>query len=67
MKYKEKDRRPVRFDSRLWTDTGAELRRATGAERQASNSIAIDVSPRDEIVFALAREGPHELWMAKLQ
>jgi hypothetical protein len=29
--------------------------------------ISMDVSPRDEIVFALCREGPHELWMAKLR
>lgn len=27
----------------------------------------MDVSPRDEIVFALSREGPYELWMAKLR
>ena len=27
----------------------------------------MDVSPRDEIVFAPCREGPHELWMAKLR
>jgi Tol biopolymer transport system component len=26
----------------------------------------MDVSPRGEVVFALCREGPHELWMAKL-
>jgi len=26
----------------------------------------MDVSPRDEIVFALCREGPHELWKATL-
>jgi hypothetical protein len=28
--------------------------------------MSMDVSPRDEVVFALCREGPHELWMAKL-
>ena len=27
----------------------------------------MDVSPRDEIVFAPCHEGPHELWMAKLR
>jgi Tol biopolymer transport system component len=27
----------------------------------------MDASPRDEIVFALCREGPYELWMAKLR
>ena len=27
----------------------------------------MDVSPRDEIVFAPTREGTHELWMAKLR
>jgi Tol biopolymer transport system component len=29
--------------------------------------MSMDVSPRDEIVFAPCREGPHELWMAKLR
>jgi hypothetical protein len=28
--------------------------------------MSMDASPRDEIVFVLCREGPHELWMAKL-
>ncbi|MGH8637877.1 MAG: TolB family protein [Burkholderiales bacterium] len=28
--------------------------------------MSMDVSPRDEVVFALCREAPHELWMAKL-
>ena len=28
--------------------------------------MSMDVSPRDEVVFAVCREGPHELWMAKL-
>ena len=28
--------------------------------------LSVDVSPRDEAVFALSREGPHELWMAQL-
>ena len=27
----------------------------------------MDASPRDEIVFALCREGPYELWMARLR
>ena len=27
----------------------------------------MDASPRDEIVFALCREGPYQLWMAKLR
>ena len=29
--------------------------------------VSMDVSPHDEIVFALCREGPYELWMAKLR
>jgi hypothetical protein len=29
--------------------------------------ISMDASPRDEIVFALCREGPHELWLARLR
>jgi Tol biopolymer transport system component len=28
--------------------------------------LSVDVSPRDEAVFARYREGPHELWMAQL-
>lgn len=28
--------------------------------------MSMDVSPRDEIVVALCREGPHELWLARL-
>jgi hypothetical protein len=27
----------------------------------------MDASPRDEIVFALCREGQYELWMAKVR
>ena len=26
-----------------------------------------DASPRDEIIFALCRESPYELWMAKVR
>jgi Tol biopolymer transport system component len=29
--------------------------------------MSMDASPRDEIVFALCREGPHELWLARLR
>ena len=29
--------------------------------------LSIDASPRDEIVFAACREGPHELWAARLR
>jgi hypothetical protein len=29
--------------------------------------LSMDASPRDEIVFALCRESPYELWMAKLR
>ena len=29
--------------------------------------MSMDVSPRDEIVFVLCHESPHELWMAKLR
>ena len=28
--------------------------------------MSMDASPRDEIVFARYREGPHELWLARL-
>jgi hypothetical protein len=28
--------------------------------------MSMDASPRDEIVLALCREGPHELWLARL-
>jgi Tol biopolymer transport system component len=28
--------------------------------------MSMDASPHDEIVFALSREGPHELWLARL-
>jgi Tol biopolymer transport system component len=28
--------------------------------------MSMDASPRDEIVVALCREGPHELWLARL-
>jgi Tol biopolymer transport system component len=29
--------------------------------------MAIDASPRDEIVFTICRESPHELWIARLR
>jgi hypothetical protein len=29
--------------------------------------MSMDVSPRDDVVFALCREAPYELWLAKLQ
>ena len=29
--------------------------------------MSIGVSPHDEIVFAPYREGPHELWIARLR
>jgi DNA-binding winged helix-turn-helix (wHTH) protein len=29
--------------------------------------LCVDVSPRDEVVFAPYAEGPHELWMAQLR
>jgi hypothetical protein len=29
--------------------------------------ISMDVSPRGEIVYAMHREGPHELWLANLR
>ena len=29
--------------------------------------MSMDVSPRDEILFAICREGPHELWAARLR
>ena len=34
---------------------------------QHPHMMSMDASPRDEIVFALCREGPHELWLARLQ
>jgi hypothetical protein len=27
----------------------------------------MDVSPRDEVVFAICHETPHELWVARLR
>ena len=29
--------------------------------------MSMDVSPRDQIVFPVCREGPHELWLARLR
>jgi Tol biopolymer transport system component len=29
--------------------------------------MSMDVSPRDDIVFPICREGPHELWLARLR
>jgi hypothetical protein len=29
--------------------------------------MSMDASPRDEIVFPICRDGPHELWAAKLR
>jgi hypothetical protein len=29
--------------------------------------MSMDVSPRDEVVFVLCREAPHEIWMARLR
>jgi hypothetical protein len=29
--------------------------------------MSIDSSPRDEIVFTICRESPHELWIARLR
>jgi Tol biopolymer transport system component len=29
--------------------------------------MSIDASPRDEVVYTTCREGPHELWMARLR
>jgi hypothetical protein len=48
---------------------------AGGAERQHGLvgpfehdfQMFMDVSPRDEVVFAVAREGPYELWTATLR
>jgi hypothetical protein len=64
----------VRFSS---TPSWGDLRsiRVEGGREEAYGPIGpfrdyamfIDVSPRDEIVFAPYQEGPHELWMAKLQ
>jgi Tol biopolymer transport system component/DNA-binding winged helix-turn-helix (wHTH) protein len=64
----------VRFSS---TPSWGDLRsiRVEGGREEAHGPIGpfrdyamfIDVSPRDEIVFAPYQEGPHELWMAKLQ
>jgi hypothetical protein len=34
---------------------------------QRDFQMAMDVSPRDEIVFAACRESAHELWVAKLK
>jgi hypothetical protein len=29
--------------------------------------MSIDVSPHNEILFAVCNEGPHELWLARLR
>jgi Tol biopolymer transport system component len=29
--------------------------------------MSMDLSPRDQVVFVLSREGPHELWLARLR
>jgi Tol biopolymer transport system component len=34
---------------------------------EADFVISMDVSPRDEIVYVMHREGPHELWLANLR
>jgi hypothetical protein len=29
--------------------------------------MSMDVAPRDEIVIPIYREGPHDLWLARLR
>jgi Tol biopolymer transport system component len=48
-------------------DGGAETLHGLVGPFEHDFQMFMDVSPRDEIVFALCREGPYELWMATLR
>ena len=48
-------------------DGGAEKVHGLVGPFEHDFQMSMDVSPRDEVVFAICREGPHELWMAKLR
>jgi hypothetical protein len=60
-------------NKRLWgeltsigVDGSAEKVHGLAGPFEHDFQMSMDVSPRDEAVFALCREGPYELWMAKL-
>jgi Tol biopolymer transport system component len=51
----------------IGVDGGAETVHGLVGPFEHDFQMFMDVSPRDEIVFALCREGPYELWMATLR
>jgi len=51
----------------IGVDGGAEKVHGLVGPFEHDFQMFMDVSPRDEIVFALCREGPYELWMATLR
>jgi Tol biopolymer transport system component len=51
----------------IGVDGGAEKRHGLVGPFEHDFQMFMDVSPRDEIVFALCRESPYELWTATLQ
>ena len=51
----------------IGVDGGAEKLHGLVGPFEHDFQMFMDVSPRDEIVFALCREGPYELWMATLR
>jgi Tol biopolymer transport system component len=58
---------------RLWgeltsisVEGGAEKMHGLVGPFEHDFQMSMDVSPRDEVVYALCRKGPHELWMARL-
>ena len=48
-------------------DGGAETLHGLVGPFEHDFQMFMDVSPRDQILFALCREGPYELWMATLR
>jgi TolB protein len=48
-------------------DGGAEKVHGLIGPFERDFQMAMDVSPRDEVVFPITREGPHELWLARLR
>ena len=48
-------------------DGGAETVHGRVGPFERDFVISMDLSPRDEIVYAMNREGPHELWLANLR
>ena len=51
----------------IGVDGGAETLHGLVGPFEHGFQMFMDVSPRDEIVFARCREGPYELWMATLR